>query len=150
MLLDCGEGTLGQLTRHFGSSSTRLAFAEGAPPSPVAESALVGVDACLAALQLVFISHMHADHHLGLASILTARHRVLMAVAASQAASASIPATATPLIVVGPTRLAAWLAELQAALGQVISYVFVDNADFDVRARGEGTWAGVWIVFILS
>ena len=43
MLLDCGENTLGQLYRHFGSTN------------------IVGI---LEKLRAVFISHLHADHHL--------------------------------------------------------------------------------------
>uniref|UniRef100_A0A8C7P1I7 Zinc phosphodiesterase ELAC protein 2 n=1 Tax=Oncorhynchus mykiss TaxID=8022 RepID=A0A8C7P1I7_ONCMY len=41
VLLDCGEGTFGQLCRHYGDS----------------------VDETLAKISTVFISHMHADHH---------------------------------------------------------------------------------------
>jgi len=43
MLLDCGENTLGQLHRHFGSA------------------AIVGI---LRKLRAIFVSHLHADHHL--------------------------------------------------------------------------------------
>lgn len=41
MLLDCGEGTYGQLYRHYGSELTDI----------------------LRQLKCIFISHMHADHH---------------------------------------------------------------------------------------
>lgn len=41
VLLDCGEGTFGQLCRHYGDT----------------------VDETLAKISTVFISHMHADHH---------------------------------------------------------------------------------------
>ncbi|XP_032831916.2 zinc phosphodiesterase ELAC protein 2 [Petromyzon marinus] len=57
VMLDCGEGTLGQLTRHFGE----------------------GVDAPLCALRAVFVSHMHADHHTGLINLLLHRERALSA-----------------------------------------------------------------------
>ena len=43
MLLDCGENTLGQLYRHFGSAN------------------IVDV---LQKLRAIFVSHLHADHHL--------------------------------------------------------------------------------------
>jgi ribonuclease Z len=43
ILLDVGEGTLGQLNRYFGTE----------------------VSAELDQLQLIFVSHLHADHHLG-------------------------------------------------------------------------------------
>lgn len=42
ILLDCGEGTYGQLFRHYGRY----------------------VDRVLLRLKCVFISHIHADHHL--------------------------------------------------------------------------------------
>jgi ribonuclease Z len=51
LILDCGEGTLGQLTRLRG---------EGA------------CAALLARLSCIAVSHLHADHHLGLASLLWA------------------------------------------------------------------------------
>ena len=45
LLLDCGEGTYGQLVRRYGADT----------------------DAVLAGLRLIWISHIHADHHAGLA-----------------------------------------------------------------------------------
>lgn len=44
ILFDCGEGTYGQLFRLFGPDN---------------------VQEVLRQLQCIFISHMHADHHLG-------------------------------------------------------------------------------------
>ena len=41
LLLDCGEGTFGQMCRHYGNH----------------------VDEMLTKLSTVFISHIHADHH---------------------------------------------------------------------------------------
>lgn len=41
LLLDCGEGTFGQLCRHYGDE----------------------VDRVLGTLAAVFVSHLHADHH---------------------------------------------------------------------------------------
>jgi ribonuclease Z len=54
VLLDCGEGTWGQLARRFGE----------------------GVEEVLRGLEMVFISHMHQDHHAGLATVLGQRSRV--------------------------------------------------------------------------
>ena len=45
MLLDCGEGTFGQLNRRFG---------------------LVKVKEIVCGLACVWVSHIHADHHAGL------------------------------------------------------------------------------------
>ena len=47
MLLDCGEGTLGQLRRAFGER----------------------FEAMLRSLRVIYLSHMHADHHLGLVGL---------------------------------------------------------------------------------
>ncbi|XP_049632801.1 zinc phosphodiesterase ELAC protein 2 [Suncus etruscus] len=55
LLLDCGEGTFGQLCRHFGDE----------------------VDKILSTLSGVFVSHLHADHHTGLINILLQRERAL-------------------------------------------------------------------------
>ncbi|KAK3322616.1 hypothetical protein B0H66DRAFT_554838 [Apodospora peruviana] len=49
LLLDCGEGTLGQLRRTLG---------------------VEGADEVLKELRVIYISHMHADHHLGTMSVL--------------------------------------------------------------------------------
>uniref|UniRef100_A0AAX7UXF1 Zinc phosphodiesterase ELAC protein 2 n=1 Tax=Astatotilapia calliptera TaxID=8154 RepID=A0AAX7UXF1_ASTCA len=46
LLLDCGEGTFGQLCRHYGDD----------------------VDDALSKIATVFISHLHADHHTGFVS----------------------------------------------------------------------------------
>nr|XP_044986580.1 zinc phosphodiesterase ELAC protein 2 isoform X2 [Jaculus jaculus] len=55
LLLDCGEGTFGQLCRHYGDE----------------------VDRVLSTLSAVFVSHLHADHHTGLLNILLQRERAL-------------------------------------------------------------------------
>ncbi|XP_039083234.1 zinc phosphodiesterase ELAC protein 2 [Hyaena hyaena] len=55
LLLDCGEGTFGQLCRHYGDE----------------------VDSVLGGLAAVFVSHLHADHHTGLLNILLQRERAL-------------------------------------------------------------------------
>ncbi|KAF2860209.1 hypothetical protein K470DRAFT_277136 [Piedraia hortae CBS 480.64] len=53
MLFDCGENTLGQMRRVFGEEETRE---------------------ILCGLRIIFISHMHADHHLGTVSVIKAWH----------------------------------------------------------------------------
>ncbi|XP_073351035.1 zinc phosphodiesterase ELAC protein 2 [Pagrus major] len=57
VLLDCGEGTFGQLCRHYGEN----------------------VDDVLSKISTIFISHMHADHHTGLLMMLYERQRALTA-----------------------------------------------------------------------
>ncbi|KAG0141813.1 hypothetical protein CROQUDRAFT_663319 [Cronartium quercuum f. sp. fusiforme G11] len=54
VLLDAGEGTLGQIKRSFGQRWEEV----------------------LRAIKLIFISHLHADHHSGLSSILIERSKL--------------------------------------------------------------------------
>eukprot|EP00887_Chlorella_sp_A99_P006161 scaffold3.g6161.t1 len=56
LLMDCGEGSYGQLRRRFGAA---------------------GADALIARLSCIWVSHIHADHHVGLPAILAARTRLL-------------------------------------------------------------------------
>lgn len=53
LLLDCGEGTFGQLCRHYGDK----------------------VDMILCNISAVFLSHIHADHHTGLLNVLLEREK---------------------------------------------------------------------------
>ena len=55
-LLDCGENTLGQLQRMYSPAELRMILQD---------------------LKLIWISHLHADHHLGLASIIKAWHNAV-------------------------------------------------------------------------
>ncbi|KAF7021962.1 hypothetical protein CFC21_034817 [Triticum aestivum] len=76
MLLDCGEGTLGQLKRRFGVS---------------------GADEAVKNLRCIWISHIHADHHTGLARVLALRSKLLNGVPHK------------PLLVIGPKQLLRFL-----------------------------------------
>ncbi|CAI9773413.1 unnamed protein product [Fraxinus pennsylvanica] len=80
LLLDCGEGTLGQLIRRFG---------------------IEGADEAVRCLRCIWISHIHADHHTGLARILALRMKLLK----------GIPHD--PLIVIGPVQLKGYLDAYQ-------------------------------------
>lgn len=55
ILLDCGEGTLGQLIRFYGAERT---------------------DEVLKKLRCIYISHLHVDHHIGLFNILNHRRKL--------------------------------------------------------------------------
>lgn len=76
LLLDCGEGTLAQLKRRFG---------------------IGGADDAVRGLRCIWISHIHADHHTGLARILSLRRDLLKGVPHE------------PLIVIGPRKLKLYL-----------------------------------------
>ena len=70
VLLDAGEGTWGQLVRQYGLG-----------PGPKADEAAkrtINPDVwqVLRDLRCIFISHMHGDHHIGLATILAKRKLV--------------------------------------------------------------------------
>lgn len=52
--MDCGEGTYGQIVRHFGPSRA---------------------EEILANLNIIFITHLHADHHIGLINVLKRRRQ---------------------------------------------------------------------------
>lgn len=80
ILLDCGEGTLGQLKRRFG---------------------IEGADDAIKGLKCIWISHIHADHHTGLARILALRRDLLN----------GLPHE--PLIVIGPRQLKRFLDAYQ-------------------------------------
>ncbi|KAJ3154010.1 Zinc phosphodiesterase ELAC protein 2 [Geranomyces variabilis] len=60
IMFDAGEGTYGQLYRRFNNAT------EG--PT---------LDELLAGLKFLFISHMHADHHLGAIKLIQERKRIL-------------------------------------------------------------------------
>lgn len=53
--MDCGEGTFGQLVRLYGIEKT---------------------NDILMNLKAVYVSHLHADHHIGFIRILLARDKV--------------------------------------------------------------------------
>lgn len=76
ILLDCGEGTLGQLKRRFGVN---------------------GADEAVKSLRCIWISHIHADHHTGLARILALRSKLLEGTPHK------------PLLVIGPRPLERFL-----------------------------------------
>jgi ribonuclease Z len=63
ILLDAGEGTWGQIARRFGSQI--LAHATESPAHQI-----------LRDIRCIFISHLHADHHMGLSKVLALRRKV--------------------------------------------------------------------------
>ncbi|KAL2332351.1 hypothetical protein Fmac_019932 [Flemingia macrophylla] len=86
LLLDCGEGTLGQLKR-------RQVY-----PYPYG---VTGADDAVRTLRCIWISHIHADHHTGLARILALRRDLLR----------GLPHE--PVLVVGPRQLKRYLDAYQ-------------------------------------
>lgn len=84
VLLDAGEGTWGQIVRFFGleRGSSRPGPRNGAGEGKGREGGDrrqeegETAEDVLRALKFVFISHIHADHHVGLARLLALRAKV--------------------------------------------------------------------------
>ncbi|CRK93935.1 CLUMA_CG007462, isoform A [Clunio marinus] len=83
-ILDCGEGTLGQLVRFYGQD---------------------GADDVLRKLSFIYISHLHADHHLGLINLLTRRRQV----------------TSEKVLVIAPAQINMWLAFYNFRIEEIYS-----------------------------
>lgn len=93
MLLDCGENTLGQLYRHYGTAN---------------------MTDVLRRLQAVYVSHLHADHHLGVIGLALERYRLLQLSGIQQI---------DPLIVIAGQPLADWYSKLHSQLIPVQSLI---------------------------
>mmetsp|Transcript_3023 Transcript_3023/g.7548 ORF Transcript_3023/g.7548 Transcript_3023/m.7548 type:complete len:538 (-) Transcript_3023:299-1912(-) len=91
MMLDCGEDTYGQMVRRFGFDAAREAVAK---------------------LKLIWISHIHADHHVGLARLLRVRQAIL-------------GRSCEPIVLVGPKPLRQVLVSLGRL--EALSYMWVDG-----------------------
>lgn len=94
VLLDPGEGTLGQMSRCFDQ-----------------------VSQLLQELGMIWISHMHADHHLGTLAVIKARMETT---------------SAQPLVVLAPGALQSWL-QAYSKLVEPIDYHFfnIERFSFD-------------------
>lgn len=106
ILMDCGEASLGQLYKRFGQQET---------------------EEILKSLRFVWISHIHADHHMGLASIIGARSRVL-------------GDDCEPLLVIGPRPLRKTLG-LYSTL-EPMKFSYVEASMTEVRTEAEGVGGG--------
>ena len=80
MLLDCGEGTYGQIVRYFGLEKSIKVLSN---------------------LVAVYLSHLHADHHLGLFGLLQGR----------QFSLEQLPAGVEhkPILLIAPHQILYWL-----------------------------------------
>ncbi|TPX63921.1 hypothetical protein SpCBS45565_g06248 [Spizellomyces sp. 'palustris'] len=108
VLLDAGEGTLGQLFRHFGPDMMKEALQN---------------------LRMVFVSHLHADHHLGVVRILKYWDEVRDS------------RNPQPLIIVAPARYQIWLEEYADCEEFGFKHLlFLDSED--VRWNASGTHGG--------
>ncbi|KAJ3262626.1 Zinc phosphodiesterase ELAC protein 2 [Boothiomyces macroporosus] len=94
---DCGEGTMGQLHRHFGPEKLEKEVKD---------------------MKLIFISHMHADHHLGLFELLNFRRKI----------------TKDKICIVGPYPMFEWIRDYSEVedIG-IESAVFIDSKEFTLK-----------------
>ncbi|XP_069692325.1 ribonuclease Z, mitochondrial isoform X2 [Periplaneta americana] len=100
ILLDCGEGTYGQLVRFYGPDD---------------------VDAVLCKLRAVFVSHLHADHHIGLVGLLKGRRRAL---------------PQGPVFLIAPRQIMSWLKLYHRCFEPVLQeFVLVANGDLNLNNR---------------
>ncbi|KAG8178216.1 hypothetical protein JTE90_025103, partial [Oedothorax gibbosus] len=105
-LMDCGEGTYGQLLRLY-----RDQYKEK-----------------LLQLFSIFISHMHADHHLGLVKVLKERHRLIQ----------NSQMEYEPVYLVGPKELDPWLKNYYMHFEEISPlYRFVECRDLELNPFGE-------------
>ncbi len=123
MLFDAGEGTVGQLYRAFGP-----AFAD-----------------VLRNLKIVYVSHMHADHHLGLVRVLLWQQQLLRSDGnhhnsqsnnhfdAQQQQQQQQQEAQPRTVVVGPACLGQWLREYSAL--EPLVYRFVEAASLSAKQR---------------
>lgn len=84
ILLDCGEGTFGQLVRFYGPKK---------------------VNSFLRTLKAIYISHLHADHHIGLIGVIQARREAFH----EAGAASEHPAPPAPLYLLAPGQIITWL-----------------------------------------
>ncbi|GIY02889.1 zinc phosphodiesterase ELAC protein 2 [Caerostris extrusa] len=100
ILMDCGEGTYGQILRLFGDKNEDL----------------------LLHLSVIFISHMHADHHLGLITILKERKRIFN----------KLERNYEKIRLIGPMNLKQWLKHYSMNFENVKSlYKFVECSSLE-------------------
>lgn len=89
-LFDCGEGTLGQLRRIFDAAQ---------------------LDQILCGLKAIWISHLHADHHLGTTTLLQAAYE-----ARRRRSAATKQALATPPLLISESKMINYMDEYRHVL----------------------------------
>ncbi|KAH8394866.1 hypothetical protein KR222_008264 [Zaprionus bogoriensis] len=94
MLLDCGEGTYGQIVRFFGRERSREVMRQ---------------------LQAVYVSHLHADHHIGLIGLLRERRSLQ---------------PERPLLLLAPRQMQPWLQFYNEQIEPIAdAYTLVANGE---------------------
>ena len=120
ILMDAGEGTFGQMCNIFGvNNETKNDLNE-----------MDELSEKLKIMSLIWISHPHADHHLGVLRILKEREKVLKTFLSRRrkknknGEEGEAWGTLSPLVIIAPERLLTWFS----------SYAHVDN-EIDIGNR---------------
>ena len=104
MLLDVGAGTTGQLLRAKQYDENYREVLEG--------------------IKAVWVSHPHADHHLGILRLLAERHNLVD----------------DPLVLIAPKNLLLFLEEYEQVDPQIVgSYIFLDSQSLTKETRQQLT-----------
>lgn len=99
ILIDCGEGTYGQIIRFFGPDGS--------------------LD-ILSNLNAIYISHLHADHHIGLNGVLLGRRQALDKLGLDK----------EPLMLLAPRQISHWLNFYDSCFEEIQSeFYMVPNAE---------------------
>lgn len=97
--MDCGEGTYGQIVRFFGETA----------------------DQELAKIGAIYVSHLHADHHIGLIGLLKGRRRALE----------TLKLNHNPVQLFAPTQILAWLNFYDSFFENIAEeFNLIANSDF--------------------
>lgn len=98
-MIDCGEGTYGQMVRFFGKSK---------------------YEEVLANINAIYVSHIHADHHIGIIGVLQGR----------KAALKSLNREHKPLKLLAPVQLYPWLSFYDRYFEDISGeFQFISNAE---------------------
>ncbi|KAG6543814.1 hypothetical protein Mapa_014654 [Marchantia paleacea] len=108
LLLDCGEGTYAQLKRRYGATTA---------------------DEVVAGLKMVWISHIHADHHTGLARILSVRRQLL-----------EEQGDFKPVLVIGPKQLKRYLDAYERLEGLGMEFLDCSQTTFEAESAASMAW----------
>lgn len=98
-MIDCGEGTYGQIVRFFGPEKA---------------------DEIVANINAIYVSHLHADHHIGLIGLLRGRKEVLRRLNIDK----------NPVLLFAPKQIASWLYFYDLSFESIDSeYELIANQD---------------------
>lgn len=110
LLLDCGEGTAAQMRRFYGAERYATVLRQ---------------------LRAIYVSHLHADHHIGLIGVLQERRRALDDVAVvGEANGTTALDNCGPVMLLAPQQIASWLHFYDAQIESLRhEYELVPNGD---------------------